>query len=113
MSSRCAASSSTACGARFEAPVFRACSRTRAFQSWRAFMMISRKGDRSLFLCPILGKVKRPVPFFRLGPLGVFDAGHLAERRDEPAPVFALLRQDAPAGLRDPVVTAAALAGLF
>src|SRR4029077_12660966 len=45
--------------------------------------------------------------------LGVLHAGHLAERRDEPAPVFALIGEDAASGLGDAVVTAPALPGLL
>src|SRR3954451_695663 len=83
MSSRCAASSSIACTGSEGAPVFAACVRTRAFQS-----------------CCIY-------------PLRVLDAGDLGQRRDEAAPVGALLHEYAPPRVGNPVIAAAALAGLF
>src|SRR5687767_4511441 len=86
MSSMCAASSSIACCARWAALVRRACASTSAGQSWRGVMS---------------------------GLLGVLHAGHLAERGDEAAPVGALIREHAPAGLGDAVIAAAALAGFL
>src|SRR3954452_520538 len=83
MSSRCAASSSIVCAGSEGAPVFTACARTRAFHS-----------------CCIY-------------PLRVLDAGDLGQRRDETAPVGALLDEHAPPRVGNPVVAAAALPGLF
>src|SRR5262245_39508526 len=89
MSSRCAASSSTACPGRLPAPVSRACLRMSARKSGFGVMSMSRKESR------------------------VLHPGELAERGDEAGPVGALLGEDAPAGLGDAVVTAAALARLL
>src|SRR5215471_8933243 len=85
MSSTCVASSSIVCWASSAAPVRRACSRTSLFQSCGGMA------------CP----------------LGVLDAGNLAEGGDETAPVGPLLRQDAAPGFRDAVMATAPLAGLF
>ena len=79
------------------------CAATRAFQS-------GVLSHRTSFACR---------SFTSLTALSCADAvrrihaGHLAERRDEPAPVFALFRQDRAAGLGDAVVAAPALAGLL
>src|SRR4051812_33094943 len=87
MSSRCPASSSIMYRGRSAPPVCCACSRTRVVQSWRLFI--------------------RPPA------LGILDAGHLAERRHEPAPVLALIRKDAAARFGDPVITTAPRAGFL
>src|SRR5689334_20958171 len=92
MSSRCAANSSTACGASCAAPVRRAWARTSAFQSCGTFIVVSSPDSARL---------------------GVLDASDLPQRGDEAAPVGALLGEHPPSGLRDAVVAPPPLAGLL
>src|SRR5262249_51110696 len=89
ISSRCAASSSTARSGSSGAPADRA---------WRATISgQSIAGRRS----------------FTPGTSRRLDPRHHAQGGEEPAPVRALAGQDLPARLRDPVVVAAALARLL